>query len=355
MTGVIDRPEVVFEAIEHEYRLAGEKLAGVSSVAKIGGADDTWGIASAWGWRLGYEGARTTIREAPPLLQTDVPENYKADPLRRAMQDAKRTPWDTRDKAAERGSWVHDVLEGLGQDGEVLTLDGFPPEVRGHVQSIYRWYVLMRPRFVALEVQVASRTHGFAGRYDVRALVEARRILPCIDPLRQDAQAVRVRELAAEGKDALGVIDLKTSKGIYPTTHFPQLEGYEGGGVEMGFPETDFRAVLNTNPEGTFDVATDFAVSWATYEDFLGLLAAFRAIKRLKGQDPEVIREKARDAVLLEHLPARSRELVELGLPELAGMDAKAVGRALGRLGKRGKCERDGKYVWSRVDADAGD
>ena len=171
-----------------------------------------------------------------------------------------------------------------------------------------------------------------------------------------------MRELAERNELALGIIDLKTSKSIYPTTHFPQLEGYEGGGVEMGFPETDFRAVLNTNADGTFDPAPSivnewgdaklgqFAVSWATYDDFLGLLAAFRAIKRLKGQDPEVIREKRRDEALLANLPARSRELADLGLPELSGMDSRAIGRALGRLGKRGKCEKLGRGIWGRVE-----
>lgn len=338
--GVIDRPVVDFDAVAHKYRLeTGENLAGVSSVAKIGGAEDTWGIASAWGFRIGYEGAWDVVDQLEGLPGDK-------DELRELLKQEGLTPWSKRDKAAERGTWVHDVLESLGQDGEVADLSTFPEEVRGHVQSLYRWYLAFRPVFVALEVQVASREHGFAGRYDVRATVSAKRLLACIDPVRTDTQAERIRELAKEDADALGVLDLKTSKGIYPTTHFPQLEGYEGGGVEMGFPASDFRAVINTHPDGSFDPAVDMGVSWATYDDFLGLLEAFRAIKRMKAGDPELLRERAREAALLANLPARSRELVDMGLPELEGMDSRAVGRLLGKMAKRGATKKQGAGVW---------
>lgn len=338
---MIERPTVDFDAAAHKYRLeTGEELAGVSSVAKIGGAEDSFSIGSAWGFRIGYEGAFD-------VFQGDVIPTTK-DSLREDLKRAGLTPWSKRDKAADRGTWVHDVLESLGQSGEVSDINTFPREVRGHVQSLYRAYLALRPEFVALEVQIVSSRYGFAGRYDLRVLVEAARILPCIDPLRTDPQAERIRELAAAGKRALGLWDLKTSKGIYPTTHFPQLEGYEGAGVEMGFPETDFRAVLNTNEDGTFDPTENLAVSWATYEDFVGLLEAFRAIKRIKGGDPEVIRKKAQEVAILEGLPARSRELAD-SCPALEGMDAKAVGRVLGKLRKRGRVEQLGAGVWGLV------
>ena len=97
----IDRPEVVFEAIEHEYRLNGEKLAGVSSVAKIGGADDAWGIASAWGFRVGYEGA---LEALPEMIGSEaavmLPEHQ--DQLREELKRRNLTPWAKRDAAADR-------------------------------------------------------------------------------------------------------------------------------------------------------------------------------------------------------------------------------------------------------------
>lgn len=344
----INRPEVSFDAVEHAYRLEGEDVLGVSSIAKVGAVDDAFNIASAWGFRLGYEGAWDVAQEGPlPASKDGLREELKARGL---------TPWSTRDKAAKRGSWVHDGLEELGQDGAVPDMVAFAEkhgaEAAGHMQSVLAWFLYFRPKFVAMEVQVASREHRFAGRYDVRCIIDAERLLTCVDPLRDDPQAVRIRELAAERKPALCLVDLKTSKGIYATTHFPQLEGYEGAGVEMGYPATDARCVLNTWPTGEHDPSRDFAVSWATYEDFLAFAPALRAIKRLKAADPERMRKKLREQAILSHLPARSRELADLALPELAGMTARELGFALGGLRKRGKVRQDERKVWHPVETE---
>jgi hypothetical protein len=355
---VIDRPEVSFDAEAHAYKVEGEDVLGVSTIAKVGGVEDSFNIASAWGFRVGYEGAFDVL---DPIMASRVSDPWPStkDDLRAELKKRGLTPWSKRDNAAERGSWVHDVLEELGQDGAVPDMGRFPEEVRGHATSVLRFFLHYRPRFVAMEVQVASREHRFAGRYDVRCLIDARRLLACIDPLRQDPQAVRVRELAAKVEaaglaldhreaGALVLLDLKTSKGIYPETHFPQLEGYELAGVEMGYPETDARAVLNTWPDGDFDPARDLAVSWSNSDDFVAFAHALRAIRRIKGGNPELIREKARADFLLGQLPARSRDLAQLGAEELKGMDAKAIGRVLGSLRKRRKCHQpaDARGEW---------
>ena len=373
MAVIIDRPDVDFDAVQHVYAMEGSDLLpggtmGISTVAKVGGVDDTWGIASAWGFRIGYEGAHALASEKGGLQpfeaevwdsETKGPKTIVVrtqDDLRAALKFANLTPWATRDKAAERGSWVHDVLEELGQDGKVHDPVAFREkhgeEAEGHARSVMAWFLHFRPSFVAMEVQVASRTHVFAGRYDVRCKIAARRLLVCIDPLRNDPQAERIRELARLDADALCLLDLKTSKGIYPTTHFPQLEGYEGAGVEMGYPATDCRLVLNTWPTGEHDPSRDLAVSWATYDDFLAFLGAMRAIRGIKARDPETIREKAREGALLAALadgPMRSREIADLGVPELAGMDSRAIGFALGGLRKRGKVEQAGRGYWQLV------
>lgn len=345
MSGVIDRPDVDFEAVEHVYSIEGRKVSGVSSVAKMGSVDDTWGIASAWGFRLGYEGALDVVS---PLARR-LGRKPTPDELRAELQEQKRTPWGTRDAAQERGSWVHDTLEALAQDGTIPDLSTFPEEVAGHVRSCLRWYLHFRPSFVATEVQVASRTHHFAGRYDVRAKIEARLLVPLFVG-HETPQAERVRELAEAGEWALCLIDLKTSKRVYPTTHFPQLAGYELAGVEMRFPATDAQLVLNTWPTGEHEPTRDFVASWAQGEDFLDLLTSYRAMKdavgRLKAADPEEKRKAAVERVLLDHLPAMSRDLAQLPLPELEGMDAKAVGRALGRLRKAGKVTQE-RGTWS--------
>lgn len=350
MSVTIDRPDVDFDAVEHVYSIGGERVAGVSSVAKIGGAEDSFSIGAAWGFRIGYEGAFDVFAEdlLPPESRCWLPGSK--DELRAHLKRRDLTPWAKRDQAAERGSSVHDALEELAQNDVVPVPEKYPEAERGHVRSILRWFLAFRPRFVATEVQVASRTHLFAGRYDLRVLIDARKLIPLVVG-HETPQADRIRELAAEKAPALCLVDLKTSKGIYPTTHFPQLAGYELAGVEMGFPPTDCQLVLNTNEDGSFDVAKDVAVSWAQPEDFLDLLGAYRAIKRLKDADPEEKARKAREAAILEHLPATSRQLANLGLPELTGLGAREVGGILGRLRKRGKVRQDDRRVWHREEA----
>lgn len=337
----IERPQVHYDDASHTYTFAdGEAVLGVSTVAKIGGAEDSFSIASAWGWRLGYEGAFELLNPANPIVTPNGTEELRSELKRRGL-----TPWSNRDRAAERGNWVHDVLESLAQDGTVPDLEEFPAGVRGHVLSVIRWFLAFRPSFVATEVQVSSERYRFAGRYDLRALIDARRLLPCIDPYRTDAQAERIRQLAAEGKEALGLLDLKTSKRVYPTTHFPQLEGYEGAGVEMGFPATDFRAVVNTWETGEFDPAQDFAVSWSSYDDFLAYLEAVRAIRRIKDGDPTVVKQRKQEDTILSCLPSTSRGIVGRDLEILRGLDARDIGRVLGKLRKKGYVEQDG-LMW---------
>lgn len=335
---MIERPEVEYDDATHTYTLGGQTLAGVSTVAKIGGAEDTWGIASAWGFRIGYEGAHT-------LLGKDSPWD-DADALRTALRSRGLTPWSKRDQAAARGNWVHDVLEQLAQNGTVPDVTQFPAEIRGHAQCLMAWWLALRPSFIATEVQVASVTHGFAGRYDLRVEVEAAKLVPALDPVRDDTQARRIRELAGQNKAALCLMDLKTSKGIYPTSHYPQLEGYEIAGTEMGYPATDCRCVIQTNPTGEWAVGQNLGVSWSTADDFLGLLAAHRAIRRIKDADPEKARERAAEQALLGALPATSRQIANLQIPELAGMDSRAIGRTLGKLKKRGRTTQE-SGVWS--------
>jgi hypothetical protein len=119
----------------------------------------------------------------------------------------------------------------------------------------------------------------------------------------------------------------------------------------MGFPATDFRGVINTNGDGSFDPATGFVVSWSTYDDFLAYLTALRAIRRINTLDPETIREEAQEKAVLAQLPATSRTIVERDVPELRGLDTRAVGRVAGRLRKRGLVEQAERGVWKVVEA----
>lgn len=363
---MIERPDVDFDAVAHVYAMDGEVVAGVSTPAKIGGALDSYSIGSAWGFRVGYEGAVQLAHEHGAFRAFDVKVKTKdgervirvsdMDSMREALKGRGLTPWAKRDRAAERGSNVHDGLEELAQNDVVKPTEDFAEDERGHWESILKWFLHFRPRFVATEVQVASRTHLFAGRYDLRVLIRARLLLPLIDPLRMDPCALRIRELAERDEWALVLADLKTSKRIYPETHYPQLSGYELAGTEMGFPATDCQMVLCTNEDGSFnptptmndygEMTCDVGISWSQAEDFLGLLEAYRAIKRMKAGNPDTIRERVREETLLAQLPARSAEVVQLALPELEGMTSRSIGGAYGKLAKRGLCQKGERGMW---------
>lgn len=358
---VIDRPDTSFDGPSHSYGLEGwdkEDVMGCSTIAKVGGFEETWGIASAWGFRIGYEGTYQLLGEVDDDMgaygEWHLPWTGPDD-LREELKKRGLTPWSTRDKAAQRGTWVHDVLEALAQNGTVPALTNFESEeVRGHIRSVLKWYIEFRPTFVATEVQVASRKHGFAGRYDIRCLIPARKLLHLFKGHDSD-QARRIGALCAMGAhgDALCLIDLKTSKGIYPTTHFPQLSGYEVASTEMGFPATDCQLVLNSKPDGSPAV---LGASWSTGEDFVAFLGALRAVRRIQANDPEVKLAKMREEDILLELgdgPARSRELAER-VPTLQGLDGRSVGFILGRLKKRGLVRQEGRGYWVRQEAKLG-
>jgi hypothetical protein len=321
----ITRPATEYDDPSHTYRLDGEELLGVSTVAKIGGAEETWGIASAWGFRIGYEGAYD-------VLTAHTGYAMGKEGLREALKQHGLTPWSTRDKAADRGTWVHDILERLGQEGEVPTakeIESYSEEVRGHVRAVIAWYLDYRPTFVATEVQVTSAEHKFAGRYDIRCQIHCHK-------LREHGHPVGLHPALP-----LCLVDLKTSKDVYPTTHFPQLSGYELASVEMGFPPTDAQFVLQTNPDGTYR----FKHSWSVAEDFLAYLGALKAIRRINEHDPVVLLRRAREEAILANLPGRSADLAR-SVPELAGMDGRGVGILMSGLRKRRLVEQTGN-VWS--------
>jgi hypothetical protein len=279
---MITRPDVIYDDASHSYTLNGEKLLGVSTIAKIG--DDAWGPASWWGWRLGYEAASEVYD--PGKLTFTVEE------LRGELKRRKLTPNAKRNKRGQEGTWTHDALEALAQDGTVSDLTKYPEKVRGHVRGFLRWYLDYRPVFVATEVQVVSVRHGFAGRYDIRCVMPGTKLGLKQDPPNekwcvecQPDPPDDSTDMVCSGcntEAVLCLVDLKTSKGVYPTSHFPQLAGYELAGVEMGFSPTDAQYVLNTHEEGTYDLVR----SCATPEHFLAYLAAEKAKREIQALAP---------------------------------------------------------------------
>ena len=103
------------------------------------------------------------------------------------VADLKDVPWRERDAAANRGTEVHKLAEKLVK-GEAIEV---PPELSGYVDSYVQFLDDWQPKPVLVEATVANLRWGYAGQLDLVA------DLP-------------------NGERA--VMDLKTSKGVYPET-----------------------------------------------------------------------------------------------------------------------------------------
>lgn len=112
-------------------------------------------------------------------------EALRAAPRDRMVADLKDVPWRERDAAANRGTEVHKLAERLVKGEEVEV----PPELSGYVDSYIRFLDEWQPKPVLVEATVANLRWKYAGQLDLVA------DLP-------------------NGERA--VMDLKTSKGVYP-------------------------------------------------------------------------------------------------------------------------------------------
>lgn len=169
--------------------------------------------------------------------------------------------WEARDEASTRGTSVHTALELLARDGTVPMLADFPEDDRGYIQALAAWWVDAAPKVIATEVIVASVEHRFAGRFDLLAEINGRRTL----------------------------VDLKTSKRIFPVENFSQLAAYELASVESGYPETECQMIVRVGENGKFEVAE----SCASAADFLGIKAAFDAQKRIEKEHKLLLKAAA--------------------------------------------------------------
>ena len=168
--------------------------------------------------------------------------------------------------AGDRGQAVHDAFELWAAEGIHPDPSVFPPTERGYVEGLLAFLKdVPSAEPEGHEVLVASREHGFAGRYDLRLRTyEAHDVVVHRTP-KGGPQYKRL-------EPARLLTDLKTSKGVY-TTHPKQLEGYEIASVESGYEPTDARGILHVSSEGEYE----FVRSWAVADDFLSTLNEWKA------------------------------------------------------------------------------
>lgn len=183
-----------------------EELAGFPSVTTIIKACDASSAQGLMGWayNTGIEGVIELNNAGKITAGMSVPT------LKQRLKTAKLTPWSNRDKAASRGSDIHEWAERLLTDAATYddVLAGTPREQQGYARALISWHEQYERKPVALERVMVSLTRQYAGTVDL------------IDdgPLALD--------------DDICVSDFKTSKRIYDS-QFTQGTAYAQAWEEM--------------------------------------------------------------------------------------------------------------------------
>jgi len=157
----------------HHYKLDGKKAPGVTTIlgdgipkpALVGWAAKT--IAEYVGERITANGDASELIDALRDLGRDNRYNKWPDNgsfSRLALIDTlKGVHWQDRDKAANKGTAVHNMAEALMNGDEVTP----PDELVGHVDSYIRFVNDWQPTDEILEFVCGHRTHGYMGTGDI--------------------------------------------------------------------------------------------------------------------------------------------------------------------------------------------
>ncbi len=94
------------------------------------------------------------------------------------------------------------------------------------MRSAASWLLAQRPTFEESESIVGSAEHGYAGTCDTALVFH-------------------------DGDLGRCVVDYKTSKAVYPSSHFRQIAAYSRGRREAGMPPADRHGILLIYADGT--------------------------------------------------------------------------------------------------------
>lgn len=218
----------------HTYQLDGRPVKGVTTLLSAGLPKPG----------LMYWSAKSVAEYVAD--NPDAIEAMRSTMGRESMVAAlKGVPWDKRDEAAARGTDIHALAERIihGEEVEV------PEHLAGPVQGYVDWLDAWKVEPIITERPCASRKWWYAGTFD----------------------AV-LRFGAGELAGRVGLVDWKTSKGVYGDTSM-QLAGYAESdfylaedGSEQPMPEVDFLGVVHITPTGTdLYIVRDRDAAWKTF------------------------------------------------------------------------------------------
>jgi predicted RecB family nuclease len=155
-------------------------------------------------------------------------------------KDALAAPYNTSEKAKDRGSTVHSIVEAF-EHGNKLDTEAIPEEFQGYAKAFYRWVDQMKITILEHEQTIFSEKYKYAGTLDL---------------------------LVTIGEDPRTyVIDVKTGKDIYAEA-FMQISAYQNALAEAGKPIAGVGVIL-LGKDGEYK----FQATEETATKFKGFLA----------------------------------------------------------------------------------
>jgi hypothetical protein len=144
-----------------------------------------------WAAKVTAEGAWKMVKD-PSYTIPNQPWKFTGDLKARGLDHRSAT-----NAAAGRGVDVHAVWEAWNEHKQIPNPTDYPEDRRGYLQGIAKFIMEHQPECFESEMVVGSAEHGFAGRLDTVVVLET--------------------------DEGPSMLDLKTSKAVYPESHFPQL------------------------------------------------------------------------------------------------------------------------------------
>lgn len=142
---------LTFDPHAHRYTLDGKPVRGVTGLISAGTPKDAliwWAATAAGEWAAEHKAALPTMADES------------------IVRDAQREHLRRRDSAGITGTAVHDLAEQLHETGEVSTADPLHASfIAGYADFLDAWEITP----VLFERPCASRTHWFAGMFDLLA------------------------------------------------------------------------------------------------------------------------------------------------------------------------------------------
>src|SRR5215472_14561898 len=124
-----------------------------------------------WAERAGVEAALEIIREIP------YPSELTPEALVTAVRSSKLSADAKKKAGGGRGTAVHEALRVYCEGGSPPDLRKVDREVRGYVQGLSKWLLAAKPEPVLVEQIIGSKEHGYAGRFDLLANIDGKRVL----------------------------------------------------------------------------------------------------------------------------------------------------------------------------------